>query len=312
MTASAGQYARGIAIATYYHTCTITAINSKGPEVPVKLVWRQGKEAPVAMGLNRGTAVIHNNTLYYSQYSTVFSYTIPEDKWSSIDSDQKFFSLAVINHKLTTIGGTVDEYFITDTILCLSESLEWEELLPSMPSARVMPAAVTTPTHLVVAGGSTGISGSGFSTVEVLNLHTLQWASASSSPETLTGHSMILCDEHVYLSAHGRTIFSCSVEELVNSTSRDSVWTTLPDTPKSRTNLATLRGYVLTTDTSTGAIHCYDRSTNSWSVVGEMPPPRYDTLVTVLPSNELMVIEGQDCRLTEIAHVLALPDSRPC
>ena len=279
----------------------------------MRLAWRQGKEAPVAMGLNRGTAVVHNNTAYFSQYSTVHLYAIPEDEWSSIGSDQEFFGLAIVNDKLTTIGGSVDENFAINTLLCLSESLEWEALLPSMRLARIRPAAVTTPTHLVVAGGWTNQSHAqyrGLSTVEVLNLHTLQWASAGALPIAMKYPSMILCNEHVYLSENG--IFSRSpVEKLVNSTissASNSVWTRLPDTPTWHTTLATLRGRVLTIGgsddeycpTPTGTIHCYDRSTKSWSIVGEMPTPRFHNLVAVLSSNELVVVG--DCTATEIAH----------
>ena len=42
----------------------------------------------------------------------------------------------------------------------------------------------------------------------------------------------------------------------------------------------------------TGAIHCYDVATNSWSVISEMPTPRQRVLNAVLPSNELMVVGG--------------------
>ena len=185
-----------------------------------------------------------------------------------------------------------------------------------MPTKRVRLAAVTTPTHLIVAGGWRQQYSAGLSMVEVLNLHTPQWASASSSPEALGCPSMTLCGEHVYLSGD-ETMFSCSVKELVKfSTPTNSIAGDCVDqnTPMYHTTLATLRGHVLSIggryhSTPTGTIHCYDRSTNSWSVFGEMPTPRYATLVTVLPSNELVVVGGYNVELfshahsiTEIAH----------
>ena len=42
----------------------------------------------------------------------------------------------------------------------------------------------------------------------------------------------------------------------------------------------------------TGAIHCYDVATNSWSVICEIPTPRYQVLTAVLSSNELVVVGG--------------------
>ena len=44
----------------------------------------------------------------------------------------------------------------------------------------------------------------------------------------------------------------------------------------------------------TGAIHCYDVTTNSWCVIGEMPTPRCQVLTAVLPCNELVVVGGLD------------------
>ena len=270
------------------------------------------------MGSYEGAAVVHDNTAYFSHFKDIYSYAIPEDKWSKL-KPCRFgdFSMAVVKDKLTTIGGQHGKTAI-NTLCCLSSlsRMKWEELLPPMPTKRVNAAAVTTSTHLVVAGGIS-VSGVGISTVEVLNFQTLQWALASSLPEMIGCPTMTLCDEHVYLSGD-ESIFSCSVEELVkscnpaNSSAGDSVWTRLPDTPTYDTTLATLKGRVLTIGGTkkkhpTGAIHCYDSSTNSWSVIGEMPTPRYGTLVAVLPSSEVVVVGGYDrslspCNSTEIAH----------
>ena len=287
---------------------------------PVILAWRQGTPAPEPMTSSQGAAVVHDNTAYFSSGHDVYSYAISEDKWSKLKPcSYGYFSMAVVNHKLTTIGGWDEsQSSATNTLLCLSSWIltKWKNILPPMPTKRVRPTAVTTPTHLVVAGGRTQQYGDGLSVVEVLNLHTLQWASASSLPEALWCPSMTLCGEHVYLSDN-YTAFSCSVEELVksckpastNSSAGDSAWTRLPDTPTYYTTLATLRGCVLAIgdlrNTLTGTVHCYDRSTNSWSAIGEIPTPRYATLIAVLPSNELVVVGGQDGLLsnsiTEIA-----------
>ena len=122
---------------------------------------------------------------------------------------------------------------------------------------------------------------------------------------------MTLCGEHLYLSEHN-TIFSCSVEELLRSCKPAPtysfeydlfLWRNLPNIPVTLwASLTTLRGQVLSIGgndkkndgVSTGAIHRYDRSTNSWIFVGEMPTPRYRPLVTVLPSNELIAVGGRD------------------
>ena len=126
---------------------------------------------------------------------------------------------------------------------------------------------------------------------------------------------MTLCNGQLYLFEDSK-IFSCSVEELLKSckpastNSSDSVWTKLADIPVPHAaSLTTLRGQVLAIggsdqsdgDTPTGAIHQYNRSTNSWSVIGEMPTPRASPLVAVLLSHELIVVGGWNCDVTEIA-----------
>ena len=224
--------------------------------------------------------------------------------------------MAVVNNQLTTIGGWDDD-IATNLLLCLSRSssemiMKWEGLLPPMPTARISPAAVTTPTHLIVAEG---YDGDPVSVVETLDTNTLQWSSVSSSPEPLDYPHMTLCNRQLYLSEHSK-IFSCSVEELLKSSkpastnSSGSVWTKLADIPVPYwASLTTLRGQVLAIGgedqeydgTPTGAIHQYNRSINSWSVIGEMPTPRDRPLVAVLPCHELIVVGGVGCAVTEIA-----------
>ena len=266
-----------------------------------------------------GTAVGHGNTAYFSRDNRVYAYTLSQDKWTKlILCEYEYFSMAVVHNQLTTIGGLRD-HTSTNTLLGLSRrssEIKWEELLPPMPTARIHPAAVTTLTHLIVAGGQTKHKGDALSVVETLDTNTLQWSSVSSSPEALAYPNMTLCNGQLYLSEHSK-IFSCSVEEVLKSHKSffnriwNSVWTKVKqaDIPVPYyTSLATLRGQVLAIGgkdqlgTPTAAVHHYNRSTNSWSVIGEMPTPRARPLVAVLPSHELIVVGGEGrCDVTEIA-----------
>ena len=59
----------------------------------------------------------------------------------------------------------------------------------------------------------------------------------------------------------------------------------------------------------TRVIHCYNVTTNSWSVLGDMPTPRSQVQAAVLPSNDLVVVGGQlsgseVCLVTEISSCL--------
>ena len=287
---------------------------------PVKLTWRRGTPAPEEM---YGAAVVHgNNTAYFSHGYSVYSYTLSQDKWTKLkQSKYHSFGMAVVNNQLTTTGGQRDDT-VTNILLCLSRSsseMKWEELFPPMPTPRIWSAAVTTPTHLIVAGGRRAVAGSSVSVVETLNIHTLQWSSVSSSPEALEFPNMTLCNEQLYLSEDNK-IFSCSVEELLKShkpastnssyVEGDSVWTKLANIPvPHEASLTTLRGQVLAIGgrdqqrggTTTGDVHRYNRRTNSWSAIGEMPTPRASPLVAVLPSHELIAVGGPSSTVTEIA-----------
>ena len=246
--------------------------------------------------------VVHGSTAYFSEGYVVYSYTVPENKWTKLPQCKyRYFAMAVLNGALTTIGGSHTEGGTdskVNTLLSLSGS-SWEEVLPPMPTKRDLPAAVRTPTHLVVAGGSL------IATVEVLNTETLQWSTASSLPEAVRFPQMTTCGGCLYLADNRSNVFSCSVEDLLKSTNSSdggSVWTRLASIPvEEGSTLATLRGRVLAIGGGdggrdggipTGAIHCYDVATNSWSVISEMPTPRRRVLTAVLPSNELVVVGG--------------------
>ena len=287
-------------------------VQCEQPSGPMKLKWRRGLPTPESTGEIDGTAVVHGSTAYFSSGYNVYSYTVPDNKWIKLPQCKYgYFAMAVIDNQLTTIGGR--EMAATNTLLSLSGS-SWEEVLPPMPTNRVLPAAANTPTHLVVAGGRQSLVGSRKATAEILNIETVQWSTASTLPEIIGYPQMIACGGRFYLASSVCCIFSCSFEDLLKSTNSsdgDSVWTRLASIPTPRwSSIATLRGRVLAVGGKcggypTGAIHCYDVATNSWCVVGEMATPRSGVLTAVLPSNELVVVGGKlsgsnRCTITEI------------
>ena len=272
---------------------------------------RRGRPPPCNLESSLGAAAVHGNTAYFSSGHNVYSYTVPENKWTELPQCKyEHFAMAVINNALTTIGG-INYYWprtVTNTLLSLSGS-SWEVVLPPMPTTRRHPAAANTPTHLVVAGGRLigptqyrAQAVGNIETIEVLNTETLQWSTASSLPKAVGFPQMTTCGGCLYLADDENSVFVCSVEDLLKSTNSSdggSVWTRLASIPTPRwSSLATLRGCVLAiggdygADIPTGAIHCYDMATNAWSVIGEIPTPRFRILTAVLPRNELVVVGG--------------------
>ena len=266
------------------------------------------------MSAEQGAAVVHGNTAYFSQGNSVYSYTLAKDEWAKLEQcGNKLFGLAVVNNKVTAIGGYRGGKVI-NTLLCLEDGTKWRKLVSTMPTPRARPGTVTTSTLLIVAGGISGELGGALPTIEILDTNTHQWFSAISLPKPSEGPLVSLSDGLLYFSEHMQDIFACSVEELLESckpsstNSSGSGWTKLADIPVPYyASLTTLRGQVLTIGgsdehgTPTGTIHRYSRSTNSWSYTGEMPTSRARPLVAVLPSHELIVVGGLGCNNTEIA-----------
>ena len=191
--------------------------------------------------------MVHGSTAYFSSDHNVYSYTVPENKWTKLPQykNYAYSAIAVINDALTTIGGRDHPLEATNALLSLYGS-SWEEVLPPMPTKRALPGVANTPTHLVVAGGKSTID---LATVEVLNTKTLQWSTANSLPEAVGYPQMTTCGGYIYLANIDNKVFSCPVEDLLKSTNSSdsgSVWTRLANipTPK-RSRLATLRGRVL-------------------------------------------------------------------
>ena len=263
---------------------------------PVTMKWKQGKRAPETMSSLWGAAVVHSSTAYFSQAYNVYSYESSEDKWTKVQTCKHgYFCLAVINDTLTAIGG-LDAYGeCTNSLLGLtgSEKKNWKEIFPPMPTKREHATAVTTTTHLIVAGGSD--NGRCLSTVEVMDMNNLQWLSLSQAVPIQSFGSMALCDEYLYISVQG-SVYSCLFRIWRQAKGIAFTWKRLPNINDSAT-LATLGEHVLAiggmdNGKPSGTVRRYDRDTNSWCIIGEMPTSRFNVLAAVLPSNELMVVGG--------------------
>ena len=109
------------------------------PSGPIKLTWRRGQPAPEGMGSHMGKAVVHGSTAYFSNVHNVYSYTVPENKWTILPQCKyQHFAMAVINDALTTIGGADLQGAVINTLVSLCGS-SWEEVFPPMPTKREHP-----------------------------------------------------------------------------------------------------------------------------------------------------------------------------
>ena len=292
---------------------------------PPAMKWRQGSEAPeFVSGLN-GAAVVDGDTAYISHYFTLYSYHLAEDKWKKLaDSQFQSFGLAVLDHNPTTISGISRDKRRTKTLFSLvKKGAKWEEKYPPMPTHRVCAAAMTTPTHLVVAGGRDRAE---LRTVEVMSKDSLQWSKATDLPQPMGHLQMTLCNGTIYV-CNQQAVYSSSLEYFLHTShsGRPSstgkappMWSKLPDVPtESGHTLCTLGNRVLVIggcrqeggeEKATGTICGYDAASSSWGVEGEIPTARLDAVAVVLcggEEEELVVVGGwsdsDTYKLTEIA-----------
>ena len=310
------------------------------PQTPrtIELSWRKEPDAPSEM--SDGTTAVDGTVAYFSsRYShTVYEYDSCKMEWSKLPEHPiTFFSLAVVHGLLTTVGG-MDHEESTDTLLSLigeGEEREWREHFPPMPSLRSSPAVVCSGKFLVVAGGyyqeripSGPPSKDAVTVVEVMNTDTLQWFTASSLPHPLSSGSATVIGNNpkIYLFRENGGVLTCSLSALLKSCENEqltqnivetfspsqtrSVWNKVADIPVLYSTCATLNGHILAVGgcdsdlQPTTAVHMYDPTTDSWSVISHMSIPQESCLVALLPKDELMVVGGlfSQTNSVEVAH----------
>ena len=278
-------------------------------EAKVTLNWRDGGKAPFEIYM--GGAVVDGGVAYFMHNDgQACSYNSTIKIWSELPKyPYKFSSLAVVNGQLTAIGGCKNwrmKHTYTNTLLSLRGS--WSEVFPSMPTKRHDTTAVTSKEHLIVAGGSTGPDRANItSMVEVMDTKALVWSIVASLPRPYHWPSATICGGHLYMlgrdddKGETKSVLTCSLTELLQSSSSSSVWHRVADAPAYLSTCAAVKGQLLAVggrdedDEATAAIHKYNQTTNTWEHISDMPTARYFCLVAVLPTNEMMVVGGQLC-----------------
>ena len=286
----------------------------------IKLRWRDGGRAPRK---TYGQVTTVDGSVAYFQpvgSNSVFAYNSTKEKWYELPDCPNFnFSLAIVNHDLTAIGGEMRSKQVTDSLLSLTDS-KWTEQFPPMPTKRWLTIAVCTGRFLVVAGGI-GQGGKCLTTVEVMDTESPQWSTASSLPHPLYRVSATLCRDQVYIlggfdqhDKRSKSVFTCSLAALLQScqpqflavqlrtlslASRPKVWHQLADTPYYHSACTSLHGRLVAVggndseDQRTTDIYTYNAATNSWKVISHLKIPRQQCSVAILPHNELMVVGGR-------------------
>ena len=300
---------------------TATAVSVVQKDIS-KMTWREGKKAPQTMA--RGAAAVHGNTAYFrpSNSARVYSYqNIPEyEQWSRLqDNPNLYFSLAVIDGLLTSVGGYVyrdpNNYVATNTLLTLTKSekkQDWSEIFPPMPTPRSLTACISIEKALVVAGG---YSGSDLDTVEVMDINIKQWTKVSPFPQKLRSLSGIACGNSLYLAggdarcSGSKSVFTCSLTDLwqpmtdgsrmqLTYSRKSNVWKQIRSLPVAFSTLVSLDGHMLAVGGQyNSGIHTtdayrYNFHTNSWDIIGQMKNKLMRCFVVSLCEHQLIIVGG--------------------
>ena len=222
--------------------------------------------------------------------------------------ENKDFGVAVINDKVTTVGGRNKAGVHTTAVLTLTGK-KLDRVLPPMMTPRFHPATVTTPTHLVVAGGQyvsdyATKSLEGYKSVELMTLDTLQWSVAASLPNVVmipqikhaTGHLLVSDTKNSH-------VYTCQVEKLLHSQNvggEGEVWARKRDIPVAQgASLVSLQGRhilalggITNADKEAGTVYRYTIEQDKWEVVKELRTPRSWVLSVPCPDAVLVVVGG--------------------
>ena len=220
---------------------TNSAVSSRSN---TQLSWSDGSRAPHGMfgevvAVDRGVAYFRPEGY---RIQIVLAYDSTSNKWSELPKcPSHSFSIAVINSLPTAVGGKTANDEVTNSLLSLTDTgkeKKWTERFPPMPTKRWLTSVVCNDKSLVVAGGVGGYED--LSTVEVMDMETLQWSTASSLPHPLSAASATLSGDKVYMlggfdpTGLSKSVFTCSLTALQSEqpqslgaqpmTDRQEVW----------------------------------------------------------------------------------------
>lgn len=262
-------------------------------------------------------AVLFNNKIcvgghYSKTYSNIYQYDPDADEWTTLaTSPVWFFAMAVVQDKLTVVGGfDPKEQGCTNSLFAWNErETNWISSLPDMPTARMHASAITMGTSLVVAGGRN--RSTALTCVEVFSLESLQWYSAH--PLLLERSSMktVLHSGYWYLLGGERQGFATAravctplqslIDSALHKSGSVSRFKAIPSLPTSHGAMSVLGGTIVCVggrqgaeNTTSATIFALAADPLSWLEIGEIPFPLTNSSAVLLSDEEILVIGGRE------------------
>ena len=279
------------------------------------------------MKFDGAQAVVMGESVYVGGGATVHNilqYSCRKGAWSTLpECPMRLFGLTIFTGRLTTVGGNDRAGFVTGRVCqFVSESQQWQESLPPMPTARwgvtviARPSSSPNPPAIAVCGGVSGHRVM-LNIVEVFCHFTSQWHTAEPLPTRLLGLTLTTVGDIIYLlggagaglygtnhcfSVTFDSLFDTATSPGASQSQYGPLWTAFSDTPLTGSCAASLGGSVVaiggkdsSTFSSSAAVHLLT-SSGSWEKMrgGDLPEPRHSSTAVFLPSCELMVVGGNN------------------
>ncbi|XP_065905003.1 uncharacterized protein [Dysidea avara] len=283
---------------------------------PVSIKWREGTPAPENQAYH--TAVFHEGNIYVgggiNQQKGDPSFKIevynPEkDMWgASIDLSRCWFALTTLNNRLVIAGGQTSGLKVTKKIFLL-ESYRLKLYCTKMTKPRFKASAVGHQGTLIIVGGLT----EGKKCYEIIPSTELfdsinkQWYTTDQLPLPQYGLRSVIADNVLYLlggiDQDGKAspaVFTASLDTLFSFqlkwiSHQDFLWLRSAPVSMQGRQVLVMGGTKLEdsgVSTSTSDIHMFNKISDKWDVIGQMPFERRDPAVVGLPSNKIVVIGG--------------------
>ena len=235
----------------------------------------------------------------------VFIYDPYTGSVKSLQTKVKFFSLAVLNNKLTTVGG-LDNQVASDKIYSWDvTTAQWNESCPPMLTARRSTTSITFGDYLIVIGGVS--SDTVYTVVEVLDIPNQKWYTGTSLPECMYNVQAVVVGNNLYLlGGLSSSVLYCSLPTLIMGAvsmqhNLSQLWKKLASLPY-RCSATTLLGRHLLAigghdeeaTNMTDLIYSYSPERNHWERAGTLKNGRRNCAAVKMLDERVFVIGGAD------------------
>ena len=185
----------------------------------------------------RGSVAINGNIVYFNGYASyrVYQYSDFSQQWSLLP--QLLYpncTLVMVNEKLTCVGGSIPErdHKVVNSLLSIDTAGvfsapygAWFQHFPPMCIRRSLPAVACDGRSLIAAGGCGDSITDTLNVVEIMDVNTQQWSTASSMPRPFVCATAAICGERLYVlggfpkmpDCTVNSVFVCFIPELLKS-----------------------------------------------------------------------------------------------